>query len=85
VSIGIEIREHGVEECNQWNENEHALQFWDCKWKCLTTRDATDYEFGSAGGGNKSRGRGPQQPGAGGDRAMMLATLMPTPRSLHDL
>ena len=30
-------------------------------------------------------GVAPQQPAAGGDRAMMLATLMPTPRSLHDL
>ena len=26
-----------------------------------------------------------QHAAAGGDRAMMLATLMPTPRSLHDL
>ena len=53
---GIETGEHGVEEFNQWIKNEHGSQFWDCKWKCLTTRDATDKEFGSVCAGDKSRG-----------------------------
>jgi hypothetical protein len=58
MSIGIETGEHGVEECNQWIKDEHGSQFWGLKWKCSTSRDATDNEFGSAGGGGCDELRG---------------------------
>jgi hypothetical protein len=57
-----------------------------CEWKCLPTCDATNEEFGTSGdSGDKSTNQGGVAAHAEGDSAMMLATLMPTPRSLHDL
>jgi hypothetical protein len=75
VSIGIETGEHGVEECNQWIENEHGLQFWDCKWKCSMTRDATDDKFGSAGGGGGDKSRGSDTSAASSSMLLLGATV----------
>jgi hypothetical protein len=53
----------------------------------LTTCDAINEEFGSSGdsGDKSTKSRGGVAAHAGGNRAMMLATLMPTPSSLHYL
>ncbi len=50
----------------------------------LAMRPTTNVAVLAAAVTNQS-GVAPQQPAPGGNRAMMLATLKPTPRSLHDL
>ncbi|KAI2500346.1 hypothetical protein MHU86_14154 [Fragilaria crotonensis] len=87
MSIGVEAGEYGNEEFYFWVENKYGTKLWDCEWKCSTTRDATNEKFDCSGdGGDKStKPRGSGSPACRGDRAMMHATLMPTPRSLHDL
>ena len=51
----------------------------------LAMRPTTNLAVLAAAATNQGEVALQQQPAAGGDRAMMLATLMSTPRSLHDL
>jgi hypothetical protein len=87
MSIGVETGEYGNEECYHWVKNKYGTKFWDCEWKCSTIRNETNKKFDCSGdcGDKSTKSRGVAADHAGCDRAMMLVTLMPTTRSLHNL
>jgi hypothetical protein len=81
----LELKNDIIKQCN---EGEHGARFSDSEWNYPTTGDVTSVEYGKSNGndGTEKPEPQPQQFGAaGGNHARMLATLMPTPRSFHDL